>query len=336
MKRVLIDYIIDSEYLSRLMAAKGVSVATIPPSEIKRPLPLEVVEGVQILLCSYPPENFSDMVSLELIQLTSSGYGQLFDLGLVEKGIRACNARGVFDIPIAEWTMAMMINLARDLRTMIRNQESGVWERQPQFQREIRGSVVGIWGYGGIGRQTARLAKAAGLGVHVMTRSGVRPQEHVYVVPGTGDPMGTLPDQVFRGGQELEFLAGLDFLVLAMPLTGQTRGIVGERQLAALPPHACILNPARGPLIEEQALIKALTERTVAGAALDTHHYYPLPADHPLRHLPNVIITPHISGSAQSQYTGQRVWDILVGNVEGYLDGRPLLNELTADQLQGN
>jgi phosphoglycerate dehydrogenase-like enzyme len=336
MKTVLIDYQVVSEGLERLRAVKGVRVETVSPAEVRRRVPGQLLAGVHVLLCSYPPENFADMVSLEIIQLTSSGYSQLVNLGLPQRGIRACNARGVFDTPIAEWNMAMMVNLARDLRSMIRNQEEAVWERPARFQREIRGSVVGIWGYGGIGRQTARLAKAAGLIVHVMTRKGVHPQGNVYLVPGTGDPAGTLPDRVFAGGQELEFLSGLDFLVLAMPLTRQTQGIIGKLQLEALPRHAYILNPARGPLIDEQALIKALTERSVAGAALDTHYSYPLPADHPLWHLSNVIITPHISGSTDSQYTGPRVWDILVQNVEAFLDGRPLLNELTPYQLQGN
>jgi phosphoglycerate dehydrogenase-like enzyme len=259
----------------------------------------------------------------------------LFGLGLVERGIRAGNGRGIFDAPIGEWNVAMMVNLGRNLRGMIRNQESAIWDRGAQFQREIRGLTAGLWGYGGIGRETARLAKARGMRVHVMSRSGVRPSGDVYRVPGTGDPEGTLPDRVFVAGEELEFLSTLDFLILAMPLTPATQSIIGERELGALPRTAYLLNPARGPLVEEQALVRALMEGWIAGAALDTHYHYPMPPEHLLWRMPKVILTPHISGSSLSPHFLTRVWDIFVQNVERSLLGKPLLNELTQDQLEG-
>jgi phosphoglycerate dehydrogenase-like enzyme len=155
------------------------------------------------------------------------------------------------------------------------------------------------------------------------------------VVPGTGDPEGVLPDRVFAPGQEGDFLATLDFLVLSMPLTRRTEGIVTEEYLKMLPPHAFVLNPARGPLIKEDALLKALREGWIAGAALDTHYYYPMPSDHPLWHFPNVIMTPHISGSTLSPRFLERLWDLFVQNVERLIAGEILLNELTAAQLSG-
>jgi phosphoglycerate dehydrogenase-like enzyme len=157
----------------------------------------------------------------------------------------------------------------------------------------------------------------------------------VYCVPGTGDPGGVLPHRVFLKGQELEFLSTLDFLVLAMPLTPASEGIVGERELRALPSSAFVLNPSRGPLIQEAALLQALREGWIAGAAIDTHYQYPLPAEHPLWRLPNVILTPHISGSGLSPYFLDRSWDIFTQNVRRLLAGQPLLNELTAAQLSG-
>ncbi len=123
--------------------------------------------------------------------------------------------------------------------------------------------------------------------------------------------------------------------MLAMPLTKSNEGIIGEKELRALPRTAFLLNPARGPLVEEQALLKALGEAWIAGAALDTHYAYPLPSNHPLWRFPNVILTPHISGSAQSPRFLDRIWDIFVQNVERWLSGQPLLNELSAQQLRG-
>jgi phosphoglycerate dehydrogenase-like enzyme len=275
------------------------------------------------------------MPALRWIQIASTGYSQLFRHSLPTCGIRATNSRGCFDVPIAEWNVAMMINLARNVRQLIRNQDSRVWDRGAVFQREIRGLTVGIWGYGGIGRETARLARQLGLKVHVLVREGVRPAGLVYQVPGTGDPEGTLPHRVFRSGEEKAFLSGLDFLIVAMPLTSATEGLIGEAELRSLPPHAFVLNPARGAIIREEPLVRALREGWIAGAALDTHYRYPMPPEHPLWGLPNVIFTPHISGSSLSPNFRSRLWDIFALNLGRYERGEPLLNELTAQQLSG-
>lgn len=338
MKNILIDMAVDKKSLKKLRGLTQVQVEVTEDSEGfegSRIFPAELIRDIHILFCEFPPANFQDMKAIEFIQISSAGYSQLYDLGLVEKKVRACNGLGVFDVPIAEWNIAMMINLARDLRGMIRSQEAGIWDRSARFQREIRGSVVGFWGYGSTARQTARLAKALGLVVHVLAPQKVKRRDRIYTVPGTGDIAGSLPDKIFVKGQEKEFLSGLDFLILAMPLTKQNKGIMGEEELRALPKHACLLNPARGPLVQEQALLKALGEGWIAGAALDTHHHYPMPADHPLWRFPNVIMTAHISGSNASQHFVARVWDIFMQNIERYLSAKPLLNELTTAQLNG-
>jgi phosphoglycerate dehydrogenase-like enzyme len=161
----------------------------------------------------------------------------------------------------------------------------------------------------------------------------VRARPETYVVAGRGDPEGRLPDKVFTPSEKVPFLQGLDFLIIAMPLTGQTVGLIGEAELRSLPRHAYVLNPARGPIIQEQALLRALTEGWISGAALDTHYQYPLPQSHPLWQMPNVILTPHISGSTLSQNFGKRVWEIFHENVHRYRSRRPLLNELSPRQL---
>ncbi len=334
--KVLIDVPVVPSVLADLEATGKFSFEIIdPPEEKARRLDPERIADAEVLLCTIPPENFADMQAVKWVQLASTGYSQLFEHKLHERNIRATNGRGCFDVPIAEWNVAMMVNLARDLRQLVRNQEAAVWDRSAIFQREIRGMTLGIWGYGGIGRETARLAKAMGLKVHVFARNGVGPREGVYHVPGTSDPEGVLPDQVFRSGEEMAFLHGLDFLVLALPLTKHTEGLIGERELRALPDHAYVLNPARGPIIQEEALIQALREKWIAGAALDTHYHYPMPPEHPLWKMPNVIFTPHISGSSLSPSFLTHLWDIFSNNVQRYADGQPLLNELTREQLAG-
>lgn len=335
MKNILVDLEVNPAGLERLRAVPGVNVVVTEPALVKRALPKELIADKHAWFGTYPPLNLTDMESLEFVQIGSTGYAQLYDLGLVERGIRACNGRGAFDVTIAEWNLAMMINLLRDVRGMIRHQEHGIWDRSARFQSELRGLNVGIWGYGGIGRATARVAKVFGLNVHVLARSGVGPRGDIYQVPGSGDAEGTLPDKVFTAGQEHEFLSGLDFLIVAVPQTPLNNGMIGETELAALPSRAFVLNPARGPIIQEEALLKALREGTIAGAALDAHYHYPMPADHPLWRFPNVIMTPHISGSGASPHYLERIWDIFVQNVERLVKGQPLLNELSTSQLEG-
>jgi phosphoglycerate dehydrogenase-like enzyme len=149
-----------------------------------------------------------------------------------------------------------------------------------------------------------------------MTRSGVRARGASYTPAGTGDPDGKLPDRVFTLPQKREFLAGLDFLILALPHTRHSDGLIGEEELRTLPRHAFVLNPARGPIIQEKALLEVLRRNRIAGAALDTHFAYPLPADHPLWRFPNVILTPHISGADRSREFPGRIADLFTQNVK--------------------
>lgn len=335
MIHVLVDIPVDEAARAKLWGIPNVHLQFVEPEERVRPLPPDLLRPIEILACTFPPENFSEMTSLRWIQITSAGCNQLYGLGLSEKGIRASNGRGCFDIPIAEWNIAMMVNLARDLRQMIRNQDAGLWDQSARFQREIRGLTVGIWGYGGIGRETSRLAKTMGMRVHVLSRRGIGPMGDVYCVPGSGDPERVLPDRIYLQEEQTEFLSDLDFLVLSMPLTQSTEGIVGEQELRTLPPTAFVLNPARGPLIRQPALMQALREGWIAGAALDTHYEYPMPSDHPLWQMPNVIMTPHISGSSLSPFFVRRIWDIFLENLDRYSSGMTLLNELTPDQMEG-
>lgn len=332
MKKILLDLSLEENALRRLGELPGVAVQTLPPRERGGPVSAELLRGGHVLLCKVPPKNFDDLSELELMQISSVGYEHLRHLGLADRPVRVCNARGLFDTAIAEWNLAMMINLRRDFRGLLHNQEHAVWDRDARFGQEIRGQVVGLWGYGGIGRETARLAKALGMTVYTLSRSGGGPRRDSYVLPGTGDPEGVLPDRIFAPGQELEFLAALDYLILALPHTQRTTGLIGARELKALPRTAFLLNPARGPIIDEQALLTALREKWIAGAALDTHFAYPLPPEHPLWRMPNVLLTPHIAGAEHSAAFPARMGDLFVQNVERYLAGRPLLNQVTAEE----
>jgi phosphoglycerate dehydrogenase-like enzyme len=120
-----------------------------------------------------------------------------------------------------------------------------------------------------------------------------------------------------------------------VPLTRATEGVIGERELRALPPSAYLLNPARGRIVQEAALLRALQENWIAGAALDTHHHYPLPPEHPFWRLRNVILTPHIAAGGPTPRFLERFWDLFLQNTARFAGGRTLLNELTTAELSG-
>ena len=142
-----------------------------------------------------------------------------------------------------------------------------------------------------------------------------------------------MPHRSFHLSQMEQFLPSLDYLVLTTPLNPKTHGLLGERELRLLPRTAVILNPARAHLIDETALRRALEEGWIAGAALDSHYREPLEADDPFWDLPRAILTPHISGSGGSPYYLARVWQLLAINLERYLRGEPLLNEVSWSDL---
>ena len=337
MKHILIDIVLGSQAIDRLRSLSGatIHIAPEPARDLKeRSLPVELLRGKQVLLCKRPPENFAEAIDLEMVHIASVGFDHLTHLKLYDSPVRICNARGIFDTAIAEWNLAMMVNLVRDLPGMFRNQQRKVWSRDIRFHQEIRSKVVGVWGYGGIGRETARLAKAFGMTVHVLSRTGVKPRLNDYTPAGTGDPEGRLPDRVYTYDQKSDFLRGLDFLILCLPRTSKTTGLVGIAELKTLKRSAWLLNPARGAIIQEAALLEVLREGGIAGAALDTHYAYPLPPEHPLWEMENVILTPHISGSELSEYFQERIGDLFVRNTDRYLQGHTLLNEITKEEWQ--
>jgi phosphoglycerate dehydrogenase-like enzyme len=330
----------DGAELARLRAAvPGATIKTGPQIDVtdeSSDMPAELLRDADCLLCELLPRNFGDFQQLQWMQLSSAGYSQVFGLPLVERGIRVTNARGSFDVPIAEWNLMMMLAWHRRLLGMLENQRLHAWDRSAEFQTELRGSVVGFYGYGGLARETARVCKALGVTVWAMTRDGaVKPRENIFAVPGTGDPEGRLPDRVFPVSQKADFFGGLDYLILAMPITPASTGIIGEAELRMLSPHAVLINPARAGLVQEDALARCLTEGWIRGATFDVHYAYPLPPEHRVWSLPNLILTPHISGASLNPHFQARTFDIFTQNLQRFIGGQPLLNELTPEQIRG-
>lgn len=238
--------------------------------------------------------------------------GQLFP-PLVESAVVVTNSAGVFAVPMAEHAMALMLALARALNLCLPPSPEDPWrataERVRQRTRELHGVTLGILGYGGIGRATAQRARGFGMRVLALRRHP-EPDEFAEVVWG--------PERLD------DLLRASDYLLISCALTDQTRGMIGERELTLMKPGAVIVNVARGSVILAPALLRALQERRIGGAALDVTNPEPLPADSPLWRMDNVIITPHVSGS--SPETSRRQFELLEENVRRFAAGRDLLN----------
>ncbi|OYO02312.1 phosphoglycerate dehydrogenase-like enzyme [Propionibacteriaceae bacterium ES.041] len=280
------------------------------------------------------PSNLSELPRLRWIQLASAGFRQAIGAGVADT-VAVTNASGVNDIPIAEWCAMMMLALRRDLPGTFADQQAHRWDRSPVHQAELRGLRVGILGFGNIGQQVARTVRALGLEVWVASRSapGFRPDR--YDPLDRGPEEVPIPDRSFGLDRLPDFLSGLDFLVITVPATPTTDGLINDAAFRALPPTAYLLNPARASVVDERALRSALAEGRLAGAALDVHYRSPMAADDPTWELPRVIITSHVSGSSDSTFFLPRLWDLLARNTERLLAGRPLLNRIAPADLAG-
>ncbi|PZF79627.1 D-2-hydroxyacid dehydrogenase [Jiangella anatolica] len=333
-ERILVAQPVLDAGLDRVRAlAPDAVVEVIEPFGPDAVLPEALVRDVTVLFADLCPANVEQLRRLRWLQLGSHGYSQLNGLTLPRDAVVA-NASGVNDIPIAEWCVLMMLALARDLPGMLDAQRGHRWDRDARFQAELRGRRVGVLGYGNIGRELARLCRALGLEVWALSR--FRPGARELRYDPLDRPAGSVPvpDRSFTPDQRAEFLAGLDYLVVTTPVTGSTRGLVDADALRLLPQHAMLLNPARAGVVDEAALLAALRDGTIAGAALDDHYRIPMPPDDPFFDLPNVIVTSHISGSNSSTWFVERIWDLFARNLERHLAGERLLNVIARDDLE--
>lgn len=234
-------------------------------------------------------------------------------------------------VPIAEWTLASMLFFAHRFRKILQFEAERTWwstSRPAAFSgRVLRGSTVGIVGYGAVGRQVARLCKAFDMQVHASVQPPGIKQYPTYRTPGTGDPEGSIPDQWYACDDLEDVLPAWDYVVLCLRVTDATRYIINARTLRRFKPTAILINPARGELIDETALVGALQAGLLGGAALDVFETEPLPADHPLRDAPNVLISPHCSPETPF-YQGEIV-AAMRENLHRFLAGKPLLNAVS-------
>lgn len=267
--------------------------------------------------------------SLKWIQTHSAGVNDLLDQPVWHSPVIITSLNGVHAVSMAEHALAMMLAFRWRLRAMFDFQSRSEWpqDRWDWFAvPELRGSTLGLVGYGAIARELARQAQALGMRVLAVNRSGQRRPYRGFREPGTGDPDALIPEKVYSTTALLDMLPQCDYVVVLAPLTPATRRLIGPAAFAAMKPTAYFFNLARGGLVDEAALIQALEEGQIAGAGLDVFETEPLPADSPLWQLDpeRLIISPHVSGFSPNY--DERASDLLAENLRRYLAGEPLLN----------
>jgi phosphoglycerate dehydrogenase-like enzyme len=328
--------ILSARYRSRdleqiRLAAPGARIVTLSVEGLAD----DPVDDVEVLLHGWLAADAFDRLlarapRLAWVHSASAGVERALTPAARERGIAITNARGVFSRPIAEYVLMMILAVSRKLPGLLELQRERTW--QPLEGSELRDVTVGIVGLGSIGRAVGALATAFGCRV-VATRRHPGATDHGVVGTDAPDAQSFGEAMLARvGGPEMlpELLAESDFVVLAAPLTSATENMIDAATLAAMKPGAWLINVARGRLVDERALIRALRDGPLGGAILDTFRDEPLPADSPFYSLPNVIVTPHTSWS--SGRVLDRSVDLFCDNLRRYAAGEPLLNVVDPSQ----
>ncbi|KAI0086751.1 D-isomer specific 2-hydroxyacid dehydrogenase [Irpex rosettiformis] len=275
---------------------------------------------------------------LKFIQLTSAGSELIlaspFGKDPESKKIPILSASGVHTTAIPQHFIATTLMLFHHLQEqVVTSYVEKRWGGRIELlgenfgHRELSTQTVGFLGYGHIGRESARLAKAFGANIIVATPSGLKKAQEGYIIPGFGDPDGSIPSAWYSTNDLSSFttfLSQSDVVLMSLPSTPATHHILNTTTIAHLKPSAVIVNVGRGDAIETNALIAALDQGRIAGAALDVTDPEPLPDGHTLYGRKNVILTPHLSGFAKDYY--DHVVDILLANIRCYKEKKELLN----------
>jgi phosphoglycerate dehydrogenase-like enzyme len=220
------------------------------------------------------------------------------------------NGRGVFRWPLADWVVGVMLFFSFELRRVLQQQEQGIWK--PFVSATLDGRTLGIVGYGAIGSAIAERARPFGMKIAALRR---RPE--LFQSDSVVDRSYGLP-------QLKELIAGSDYLLVATPLTPETRGLIGEAELGAMKPGAVLMNIGRGPVVDEPALIRALETGAIRGAALDVFNTEPLPPEHPFWRMRNALLSPHTADRVEGFLIP--ACDCFLENLDRFLKGSPLLN----------
>ncbi len=306
-KRVVIADSLSAEGVEILTAADGLEVVDV--SGRGRNSLLEVIRDARGLIVRSGTRVDAALLEaaeqLEVIGRAGVGVDNIDLEAATRRGIAVLNAPGANTSSTAEFAMALLLTVARRVAEADRSLRAGRWERKALRGRQLRGNVLGIVGSGRIGTEVARRARA--FGMRVLAYDPYLSQERAT-------------DEGIELVELADLLGRSDFVTLHVPLTDQTRGMIGVAELALMKPTAMLINAARGGIVDEQALAVALEQRKLAGAAVDVFAQEPMPDAHPLRQAPNLVLTPHV-GAATVEAQRQVALEIARGVRDALVSG---------------
>jgi phosphoglycerate dehydrogenase-like enzyme len=325
-----------------LLAYGGIEPWPLPPAaavgrvcgDAPAAIAAALTPGTEVLVTDAMPPPETAAAGLRWIHLMSAGYNQAIGHPLaLRPGMRVSNAAGLCAGHMAEYIVGQMLRHVKRWDDFARLQQAATWpDRAAMATPPLRGRHALIVGYGGVGRETARLLTACGVTVDAVQRGTGREPYRGYVVQaGMGDPTGALPRRIFALEQLGDAVAAADFVVLTLPLTPATRHLINRTTLAATRRGVVLINVARGGVVETAALLDALDRGHVAQAYLDVFEPEPLPADSPLWQHPRVVVTPHMSGVMPIALELQE--DLVRQNLRRYRAGEALLNAIPPERL---
>jgi len=275
-----------------------------------------------------PDELVRKSPGLKWIQFLSAGADHVMKGELrARPAIAITNASGIHSTPIAEYTIASMLAWSHGFHVTMRAQMRREWKRNWDFMDSVdslRGKTLGVVGYGSIGRETARMGQALGMTVLALKRNPEERRDTGWSPPGIGDPEGRIPARWYGPDGCAEVLRDSDFITVTLPATAATHRLIGRAEIAAMRPHAYLVNIGRGEVIDQEALIEALREKRIGGAGLDVFEREPLEPESPLWDLENALLTPHMSGSFKGYNSA--CCELFAENLGRFVKGDPLLN----------
>lgn len=277
----------------------------------------------------------TDAVALRCVQLDTSGVDHVRGTALWDAGVPIATLGGIAPVPMAEYAMMTILELAHRMPLIHEHRAGRTWPSNADrlsslTPRSLAGATVGIIGYGRIGREISRLATAFGMNVVGVRRTAQPARASEQFDTGRMEPDSDRAE-ILTMEQLDDALRRSDFLVVVVPLTELTRGMIGASQLDLLPERAFVINIARGGIVDEAALLERLRSGRIGGVALDVFDDEPLPAESHWWSESGALVTPHVAGLA-SQYHAQTL-DLVVENLSRLAAGQPIVNEV--DRVSG-
>jgi phosphoglycerate dehydrogenase-like enzyme len=327
---VLITVKFDAESLAAFREISSRIEILYHPTRQVSDVPDDVWAQAEVLYTSVMVPEPALAPRLRWIHTHSAGVDHLLDQPIVQaEDVLITTSSGIHAPNNTEYVFMMMLAFGHRLPQMQRNQAAATWpDNQGALELmpvELRGSTVGIVGYGSIGREIARVARMFGMEVLAIKRNVRQPADPSgYVLPGTGDPEGEFFHRLYPPEALASMVRECDFVVVATPLTADTRMMCSAAMFEAMKDTAYLINVGRGGVVDEEALLEALQTGQIAGAAMDVFQAEPLPADSPLWKQPNLIISPHVSGNTGDY--NEKAAAMFIENLKRYLKNQKLLN----------